>query len=259
MHPPCSQAPSAYPDVVSDSGESENPFDRIESFTPNSQITINPLATGSLAELVTWWQQRGTVLTPHRLEPTAGGFGSGSAAVDAAVDTGATLLYFTSDMQADPVVTRAIIGLLTRKDAWQVTHQGLGTSDQQAMDQITAIVDLMRENRESRAQPRELALLDSTGVIAFYLDALLEAAVRKTPVILGSTQELAAALIGHRISMKASHWWRNAATSPDRAVGQAVERMGISSGLPLDLSDDRGVGAQISVDLLQSFTSASPQ
>ena len=244
---------------MSDSNESENPFDRIESFTPNSEITINPRATGSLAELVTWWQQRGTVLSPHRLEPTADDFGSGVAAVDAAVDAGATLLYFMSDIQAEPVVTRAIIGLLARKDAWQVTHQPPGMSDLQVMDNITATVNLMRDNRESRAQPRELALLDLTGAIAFYVDALLEAAVRKTPVILGSTQELAAALISHRISMKASRWWRNATTSPDRAVGQAVERMDIAAGLPLDLSDDQGVGAQISVDLLQSFTLVSPQ
>ncbi len=254
MYPQFLWAPSAYPDSVSDTSESENLLDRIESFTPNSNTSIDPLVTGSLAELLTWWQQRGNVLTPRRLEPAPGGFGSGVATVDAAVDAGATLLYFTSDTHADPVVSRAIIGLLTRKDAWQVTHQWFGMSDIQVMDQLAAIVGLMRTNRELRAQPRELAHLDSTGAIAFYVGALLEAAARKTPVILGSTQELAAALIAHRLSMKASSWWRNATTSPDRAVGQAVERMGIAAGLPLDLSDDRGVGAQISVDLLHSFT-----
>jgi hypothetical protein len=257
MHPRCSSNPNAYPDSVSDDGDNKDPaelLDRIESFIPIKGFTLPERASGSLAELLTWWRERGSELKPKQIAIYPGGFDSGVSSVDSAVDSGFTLLTFRSDTVVDPVVIRAIIGLLTRKDAWQVTHQGSGMSDEHVMKQLADTVDLMRANRDKRSESRELAQLDSTGTIDFIVGALLTASARKTPVILGTTSELAAALIAHRLSMKASSWWRNGTTSPDRAVGQAVDRMGIAPGLPLNLSDDQGVGAEISVELLTTFT-----
>lgn len=257
MHPQFSSIPSAYPDSVSDAGDSNDLTDllgRIESFVPSTTFTLPDRATGSLAQLLTWWWERGSEFIPKEIAISPSGFNSGVSQVDSAVDSGFTLLTFHSDTPVDPTVNRAIIGLLTRKDAWQVTQQGPGMSDQHVMDQLSETVDLMRANRDKRGEPRELARLDSTGTIDFLVGALLAASARKTPVILGTTCELAAALIAHRLSMKASNWWRNGATSPDPAVVQAIERMGIAPGLPLDLSDNQGVGAGISVDLLTTFT-----
>jgi hypothetical protein len=248
---------------VSDASESTGPtepmeqtelLDRIESFIPNTAFDLPERITGSLAQLLTWWWERGFDLRPKQIAISPGGFDLGTGSVDSAVDSGFTLLTFHSDTPVDPVISRAIIGLLTRKDAWQVTHQGPGMSDHNVMKQLAETVDLMRTNRDKRGEPRELAQLDSTGTIDFMVGALLAASARKTPVILGTTYELAAALIAHRLCMKASSWWRNGATSPDRAVGQAVDRIGIPAGLPLDLSDDQGVGADISVELLVTYT-----
>jgi hypothetical protein len=256
--------PSAYPDLVSNASESTDPaesptestelIERIESFVPNLTFNIPERVSGSLAQLLTWWWERGSELRPKKIAISPGGFDSGAGSVDSAVDSGFTLLSFHGDTPVDPVVSRAIIGLLTRKDAWQVTHQSPKMSDQRVMKQLVDTVDLMRANRDKRGEPRGLAQLDSTGTIDFVVGALLAASARKTPVILGTTHELAAALIAHRLCMKASSWWRNGATSPDRAVGQAIDRMGIPVGLPLDLSDDQGVGTDISVDLLCRFT-----
>jgi len=246
--------PSAYPDLVSNTSESSGLIERIESFIPNLTFNIPERVTGSLAQLLTWWWERGSELRPRKIAISPGGFDSGAGSVDSAVDSGFTLLSFHGDTPVDPVISRAIIGLLTRKDAWQVTRQGPGVSDQKVMKQLVDTVDLMRANRDKRGEPRGLAQLDSTGTIDFIVGALLAASARKTPVILGTTHELAAALIAHRLSMKASSWWRNGATSPDRAVGQAIDRMGIPAGLPLDLSDDQGVGTDISVELLATYT-----
>jgi NaMN:DMB phosphoribosyltransferase len=246
--------PNTYPEPVSNASESTSLVDRIESFIPNTTFDIPERVTGSVAELLTWWSERGTELRPKKIAVSPGGFDSGTASVDSAVDSGFTLLSFHNDTVVDPATVRAIVGLLTRKDAWQVTHQSPEMSDQQVMKQLADTVDLMRTNRDKRGEPRELAQLDSTDTIDFAVGALLAASARKTPVILGATHELAAALIAHRMCMKASSWWRNGATSPDRAVGQAIDRMGIPAGLPLDLSDDQGVGTDISVDLLSRFT-----
>jgi hypothetical protein len=257
MHPQFLSRPNAYPETVNEAEESTDSTDllgRIESFIPNPIFDLPERFTGSLAQLLTWWWERGSELRPQQLATTPGGFDSGTGSVDSAIDSGLTLLTFHSETRVDPVVSRAIIGLLTRKNAWQVTHQGPGISDHNVMKQLSDIVDLMRANRDARGEPRALAHLDSTGTIDFTVGALLAASARKTPVILGTIDELAAALIAHRLCMKASNWWRNGSTSPDRAVGQAVERMGIPVGLPLDLSDDQGVGADISVELLVTYT-----
>lgn len=261
MRPQFSSRPNAYPETVSDTGEGAVAADtnltellnRIETCTPITPVQLSEQVTGSLAQLLIWWRERGSEVNPRKIAISPGGYDSGVASVDSAVDSGATLLTFDNATTVDRVSIRTIIGLLTRKDAWQVTYQGPGMSDQQVMKELAETVELMRANRDSRGEPLELAQLDSTGTIDFLVGALLAASARKTPVILGSTAELAAALIAHRLSMKASSWWRNGSTSPDRAVGQAVERMGISPGLPLDLSDDQGVGADISVELLRTY------
>jgi NaMN:DMB phosphoribosyltransferase len=245
---------NTYPEPVSNASESTGLVDRIESFIPNTTFNIPERVTGTVAELLIWWSERGTELRPKKIAVSPGGFDSGTASVDSAVDSGFTLLSFHNDTVVDPATVRAIVGLLTRKDAWQVTHQGPEMSDQQVMKQLADTVDLMRTNRDKRGEPRGLAQLDSTGTIDFIVGALLAASARKTPVILGATHELAAALIAHRLCMKASAWWRNGSTSPDRAVGQGIDRMGIPAGLPLELSDDQGVGTDISVDLLSRFT-----
>lgn len=250
-------SPNAYPDAVSGVCDSEDPkelLDRIESFIPLANFTLPAQATGSLAQLLTWWWERGSEFKPRQIAMAPSGFDSGVSSVDSAVNSGFTLLTFHNVTLVDPVVSRAIIGLLTRKDASQVTHQGSGMSDQLVMKQLADTVDLMRVNRDKRSEPRGLAQLDSTGTIEFMVGALLAASARKTPVILGTTCELAAALVAHRLSMKASSWWRNGTTSPDRAVGQAVDRMGIDPGLPLNLSDDQGVGVEINVQLLTTFS-----
>jgi len=254
MHLPFLSKLSAYPESVSNASENTGLVDRIESCIPNTTFSVPERVTGSLAELLIWWMERGSELRPKKIAISSDGFDSGIASVDSAVDSGFTLLSFHNNTAVDPAIVRAIVGLLTRKDAWQVTHQGPEMSDQQVMKQLAETVDLMRANRDKRGNPRDLAQLDSTGTIDFVVGALLAASARKTPVILGATHELAAALVAHRMSMKASSWWRNGATSPDRAVGQAIDRMGIPVGIPLDLSDDLGVGTDISVDLLSRFT-----
>jgi hypothetical protein len=53
--------------------------------------------------------------------------------------------------------------------------------------------------------------------------------------------------------MKASNWWRHGSTSLDPAITNSVDRLGIPTGLDLNLTDHTGIGAQISAQLLQSF------
>lgn len=233
---------------------------RIEPFVPREIAIHSERVTGALAELSNWWQQRASgQLNAREVQcPVNANLDAGVTTANAAIDSGHNLLFLTAESAsgstADSYLSRALIGLLTRKDAYSVFFQGTAqqrASDQSAMDSMAGIRDLMREHIERRGEPLSLSALDPR--IDFVVGLLLASSARKTPVITGTNEHLAGALIAQRLCMKASSWWRHGSTSPDPATSAAVDRMGMSPGLPLELSDHVGVGAQVSVRLLREF------
>jgi NaMN:DMB phosphoribosyltransferase len=225
---------------------------RIEPFIPQPTPPLSDSITGSVAELVQWWQER----SPGEFKPTGintagtSDFNQGVERANLVIDSGATLLVLHSSSGEQAPIARAIIGLLTRKDAFAVSFHSPGTSDQQAMESMATIRDLMRQHAELRGTPIELAHLDPE--VDFTTGLLLAASARRTPVITGTLPHLAGALIANRLSIASSNWWRHGATSPDLGVTHAVDRIGIAAGLPLGLSDSYGMGSRISENILSS-------
>lgn len=240
-----------------------NIIERIKPFVPNNVGTLPDTVTGSLAELLSWWINRTPLGEPrfvNTIIDTAGcsdveysKLELGSVTADKAVDSGTTVITLVSHTNSTSTHARAIIGLLTHKDAYAVYNQAPGIADTQAMLQMADIRDTMRFNLEDRGNPLKLAHLDP--VVEFTVGLLLSASARCTPVILGTATHLAAALIAQRLAMPAWNWWRYGSTSPDTGVQLAIDRIGIPAGLPLDLSDDYGTGARISAQLLEDLVS----
>lgn len=242
-----------------------NIIGRIKPFVPNEVGTLPDTVTGSLAELLSWWINRipqGEPRFINTIIDTAGCSDVGCSylelgvlAADKAVDSGTTVITLVSNTNSTPTNARAIIGLLTHKDAYAVYSQGPGITDIQAMTQIADIRDTMRMNLEDRGNPLKLARLDPC--VEYTVGLLLGASARSTPVILGTATHLAAALIAQRVAMPAWNWWRYGSTSPDTGVQFAIDRIGIPSGLPLNLSDDTGTGARVSAQLLEDLVTGT--
>lgn len=231
-------------------------IERINPFVANNAGNIPETVTGSLAELLTWWMNRvpqGQTRFLNSIIDTAdcSNMEIGAVAADKAVDSGTTLITLVSRTNSTSTNARAIIGLLTHKDAYAVYSQAPGITDTQAMLQMADIRDTMRSNLEDRGNPLKLARLDP--VVEYTVGLLLSASARCTPVILGTATHLAAALIAQRVAMPAWNWWRYGSTSPDTGVQLAIDRIGIPAGLPMDLSDDCGTGARISAQLLEDL------
>lgn len=259
-HSPNDWCATSYPVAVTSEPNPESKrnlvdslISRIEPFVPLETAPCALEITGALAELENWWCSRVPVSAQVALIDTAEGntFTAGSETASAAIDSGANLCVLISSDNACRPQTRAIIGLLTRKDAFSVYFAHAGTSDQSAMQSIAEIRDLMRRNSEIRGDALQLATLDPE--VDFTTGLLLTASARKTPVITGNATHLAAALIAQRLTMKASNWWRHGSTSPDPAITHSIDRLGIPRGLDLELTDHIGIGARISAQLLQSF------
>lgn len=202
-----------------------------------------------LAALADWWRARqpDTPVRSAWLDLPAGGFDSGVSAARAALAQGATILVprCPGDHAA-----RAVIALLTRREASAVVHQPAGMTDREWVAACVAVRDAAVPLADVRADP--LGMVDRLGAdgLAAAAGALLAAAAARTPCLLDGTGTLAAALVADRLSFRARGWWLPASDSPDPARSAAVERLGLTPALRLRTQDEDGRAARACLALL---------
>ncbi len=232
-------------------------------------------ATGALGRLASWW----TALGPEsggRLAPTTigappvDGHATGSSedsvrrllvagitAADRAVDAGATLLVVAPEPAGNADVDdadRAVIAVLTRREASAVLPQPAGMTDRTWMARCEHVRELTAAAHGHRGDP--VTLIGATGAdaVAFTAGVLVAAAARRTPCLLDGTRALAAAVLADRIAYRARGWWLVASDSPDPARTAVVDRVDLTVALPLGLSDETGLGARAVLALLTQLS-----
>lgn len=197
----------------------------------------------AVAALGSWWQTRrpdGRIASVD-LGLLAGGWAQGLTAARAAIDDEATILV---PRCADSPASRAIIALLTRREASAVVHQPPGMTDRQWVGACEEVRDAMTGLAELRAEPLTLVeRLDGDGVGAV-AGALLAAAAAGVPCLLDGTGALAGALVADRLCHRARGWWLPSSDSPDPARAAAIERLGLTPALSLGTDDDSGRAAR---------------
>lgn len=231
-------------------------LDRIVAPEPRT-VDLPDDLTGELGRLASWWRglsdghpRDATTVVPHvpgRSPEDA--LLIGVADADRAIDGGGSLLIPRVEQRHD-VAARAVIGLLTRREASAVLGQPEGMTDRDWMAACALVRDAMAGAAEHRGQP--LALLDRLGAsdIAAAAGVLLGAAARRTPCLVDGTDELAAALVADRLCYRARGWWRAGTDSPDPGRAAAAARADLAPGLPLALTDDSCRGADATLALL---------
>lgn len=197
----------------------------------------------ALAVLSTWWSSRGHggPVTPGLAAPLTGDWAAGLLAARDAVEQGSTVLV---PRCADSAPSRAIIALLTRREASAVVHQPPGMTDQEWVALCEQVRDLMTGLADLRAEPLTLVerlAADGVGAVA---GALLASAAAGVPCLIDGTGALAGALVADRLCHRARGWWLPASDSPDPARGAAIERLGLIPALKLGTDDDSGRAAR---------------
>ena len=81
---------------------------------------------------------------------------------------------------------------------------------------------------------------------------LLQAAVRRTPVLLDGVVSGAAALVAHRIAFLARGWWLAGHCSTEPAHRRALDRLQLVPILDLGLRLGEGTGALLALPLLRA-------
>jgi nicotinate-nucleotide--dimethylbenzimidazole phosphoribosyltransferase len=79
----------------------------------------------------------------------------------------------------------------------------------------------------------------------------LQAAARRTPVLLDGLVTTAAALVADELNGGARAWWLLAQRSPEPAMAIAAQHLGLTPVLDLGVRLDDGTGALTVVPLLQ--------
>ena len=179
---------------------------------------------------------------PKRLDVTTGeGVAAARAEADALADSGVDLLA----LEASGDDTAALVVICALLDLEPVAAVGTSTAPGWA-ERLVAVRDGLRAARHHVGDPERLvadpALGRATGLLA-------QAALRRTPVVLGDSAVVAAAaLAAERLEPDARHWWLASSRPASSAARLAL------ADLPLEPLLDLGLqvpgAATLTADLL---------
>ena len=179
-------------------------------------------------------------------------FTLGQRIADEEIDSGADLLIAGDMGIGNTTPAAALIGLLTSADAATVTGTGTGIDDATWMRKCAAVRDAMRRGRPFMGEPRKLLQVVAGADIAAMSGYLLQAAIRRTPVLLDGTITTAAALAADRIDYRAKNWWLAGHLSAEPAHALALNRLNMTPLLSYQMRLGEGTGALLALPILQS-------
>lgn len=177
---------------------------------------------------------------------------AGAAIADAEIDAGADLLL-TGDMgigNTTPATT--LIHLLTGGELVDLVGRGTGVDDAGWMRKTAAIRDAARRGRSEVGDPVRLLATVGGADFAAMVGLLLQAAARRTPVLLDGIVSGAAALVADRISFRAREWWLAGHRSTEPAHAAALDRLRLDPVLDFSLRLGEGTGALLALPILSA-------
>jgi nicotinate-nucleotide--dimethylbenzimidazole phosphoribosyltransferase len=118
------------------------------------------------------------------------------------------------------------------------------------MVKCAAVRDAARRGRTRQADMVDLLAEVAGPDIAAMSGFLLQAAVRRTPVLLDGVVSGAAALIAHRIAYRSRQWWLAGHRSTEPAHTRALDRLDLEPLVDFGLRLGEGTGALVALPIL---------
>jgi nicotinate-nucleotide--dimethylbenzimidazole phosphoribosyltransferase len=174
----------------------------------------------------------------------------GARVVDELVDDGADLLIPGDMGIGNTTPAAALVGLLADVEPAAGVGRGTGVDDVTWMRKTAAVRDAMRRGRPHKGDPVQLLATVGGPDFAATTGFLLQAALRRTPVLLDGVVSCACALVAHRIAFRAPQWWAASHLSTEPAAAAALKRLGLTPLLDLGMRLGEGSGALVALPLL---------
>jgi nicotinate-nucleotide--dimethylbenzimidazole phosphoribosyltransferase len=223
----------------------------------SSAAEISPLLPAIPASL------RLVVAEPAR--DTSDGPTDAHAAVEQAFEAGATIadeevdgadLVVLAATNADWAVPAAVVvAVLTGTEVASVVGRGSGIDDREWMRRCAAVRDGARLGRRVLTDGGDvLDLLSPVGSapLATLAGVVVQAAIRRIPVLLDGVVATAAALAAHRVTTRTARWVVAGHASPDPGQAAALGKMRLRPLIDYAISLDDGTGALLAVPHLQA-------
>jgi nicotinate-nucleotide--dimethylbenzimidazole phosphoribosyltransferase len=177
-------------------------------------------------------------------------FDIGRTIVDEEVDGGADLLVPGEMGIGNTTASAAIVATLLDREPIDVVGRGTGIDDTRWMIKTAAIRDAMRRGRPFAADPPALLRVIGGADLAVLTGLLVQAAVRRTPVVLDGVVICAAALAAEAWAPGSKAWWIAGTRSTEPAQHLTLASLGFDPLLDLGLRLGEGTGALLAVSLL---------
>ncbi len=178
-------------------------------------------------------------------------FAAGRDLVDAEVDAGADLLVPGSLGAGATTVAATLVSALTGAEPVAVIGRGSGIDDHGWMRKAAAVRDALRRARPHVRDPFALLRVAGGTDVAALAGILVQAAVRRTPVLLDGLAVGAAAMIADELAPGARDWWLLAQRSPEPAMTLVSGHLSLPPLLDLRIRAGDGTGALAALPLLQ--------
>lgn len=195
-------------------------------------------------------------LTPEEAEQA---FRTGMALADEEADSGTDLVLLGDLSVGGTTPAGVLIAALCGTDASVVTGRGSGIDDLTWMRKCAAVRDGLRRARPVLGD--QLALLGAVGGADFaaITGFLLQAAVRKLPVVLDGVVTAACALVAQRVAFRAPDWWLAGHASGEAGQSKALDRISLEPLVDHGLHLGGGTGALLALPLLQAAAALSAE
>jgi nicotinate-nucleotide--dimethylbenzimidazole phosphoribosyltransferase len=187
------------------------------------------------------------------------GVNLGRRLVDEEVDQGTDLLIaaLTSDEAVVPAM--AVTAVLTGVEPVTAVGFDAAIADDAWIARCSAVRDAVRHLRGGPLDPLRLLGECRDPSLAILVGVLLQAALRRTPVLLDGPTTAAAALLAREVSFEAAWWWL-----PLQENGSATAEIALSTAarlpvLPLQIRLSDGGGTLLAFPLLQSALAVAEQ
>lgn len=193
---------------------------------------------------------------PAAADDAEAGFRTGMAAADAEVDGGADLIVLTGGAAVVPAAT--LVAVLTSTEVASVVGHRPGEDDRDWMRTCAAVRDSARRGRPLSSEMLKLLTAVDAAEVATAAGIVVEAAARRTPVVLDDLVPAAAALVAQRISYRTARWLVAAHRTTDPAHVAALERLRLTPLLDYGLASGTGIGALLAVPHIQAAAALLP-
>jgi nicotinate-nucleotide--dimethylbenzimidazole phosphoribosyltransferase len=179
-------------------------------------------------------------------------FVSGMRVADEEVDSGADLLIAGDMGIGNTTVAAALVAVLLELGPLDVVGTGTGIDDDAWARKVAALRDATYRGRTVREDP--LAVLRTVGSAdtAAMTGFLVQAAARRTPVLLDGVVSCACALVARRLVDTASHWWLAGHRSTEPSQHRVLDVLGLEPLVDLGMRLGEGTGALTALPILRA-------